>query len=322
MPAIFFSSLHGPVLTRQIDPAETDLRWVPVTDPACLSGAADDRTYWITWDEPAQGMLLPEVPFERRVLCLTEPPEYKDYTVLLPHHRYILSPFAIHPSALAPGSLVIRVPPLINWFYGYASRGDKPGSDMNLPALINEPAAVKKKTMAIVCSSIATLPAHRQRLAFLNLLRKLFPDKIDFYGKGFSFIPDKRDAVRDYHYLITLENNFHPHFWTEKISDAYLGRAVPVYAGCPNITDYFPSEAVIPIDFRATDRAVETIAALLAQKDDADYQARLPYLEIARQRLFTHFNAATALPRLLRYISRYPDCADARKLAEIYLDLT
>ncbi len=322
MLTIFFSSLHGPVLSRQVDSSATDIRWVAVNKPTELSPAVSENSFWVTWDEPAQGMLLPEIPFERRILCITEPPEYKDYGILLPHHRYILSPFAIHPSALSPGSLVVRVPPLVNWFYGHALRSVSPGDGLELAELVNEPVPVKTKTMAMVCSSIDTLPAHRQRLAFLALLRKLFKDKIDFYGKGFFFLPDKRDAVYDYRYLITLENNFHPHFWTEKISDAFLGRSIPVYAGCPNIKDYFPDKAVIPIDFRDPDRSVECIAAILAQKDDTDYQARLPHLETARQRLFTNFNAATALPRLIRYISGRPECNDAQALAEIYLNIS
>ena len=29
-------------------------------------------------------------------------------------------------------------------------------------------------------------------------------------------------------------------YWTEKLSDAFLARTIPIYIGCDNIRDYFP----------------------------------------------------------------------------------
>ena len=151
-----------------------------------------------------------------------------------------------------------------------------------------------------------------------KLLENLaYQDMMD--GKGFAFIPDKRQAIYDYKYLICLENNFHKHFWTEKISDALLGRAVPVYAGCPNVADYFPKQSFIPIDYRDPESAVRTIAQLLDGDSEADYAERRPCLEEARARLFTHYNAPAALARLVRYIHCAPDCLDAELLARVYL---
>ena len=121
--------------------------------------------------------------------------------------------------------------------------------------------------------------------------------------------------------MICLENNFHNYFWTEKISDAYLGRAVPVYAGCPNVADCFPEESFIGIDYRDPDAAVQIIADVLSRDSEADYTRRLPYLEDARARLFDHFNAASALARLVRHIYRATQCTDGVLLARTYLNL-
>ena len=192
---------------------------------------------------------------------------------------------------------------------------------MTLEELRVAPPPAKTKLMAMICSSIDTLPAHRQRILFMHVLQKAFAGSIDFFGKGFAFIPDKRQAIDDYMYVICLENNFHKHFWTEKISDAYLGRAVPVYAGCPNVADYFPEESFIRIDYRDPDAAVQSVADILANDNKADYARRLPYLEEARSRLFDHFNASSALTRLVRHIYRKPECMDGDVLAKAYLNV-
>lgn len=316
---IIVSSLHGSVLERQADPADSNIRFLNYS--GALPGGIDISTsFWVTWDEPAAGEITPAIPFERRILCITEPPEYKDYGILLPPHRYILSPFLIHPSALTPGSVVIRVPPLLNWHYGVDKSRKNPSPPMTFEELRAEAAPAKTKRMAMVCSSIDTLPAHRQRILFMLALQKLFAGKIDFFGKGFAFIADKRQASYKYNYLICLENNFHKNFWTEKLSDAYLGRAVPLYTGCPNVEEFFPEESFIRIDYREPEAAMRTIARILSGDAEADYQARLPYLEKARARLFTDYNAAAALARLTRYLTHNPECIDAELLAKIYLN--
>ena len=315
---IIVSSLHGPVLERQADSADSDVRFINYAGELPRDLTLED-SFWVTWDEPSNGEINFDIPFERRILCITEPPEYKDYSILLPPHRYVISPFLIHPSTLAPGSTLIRVPPLLNWHYGVDKSRENPAPPMDLEALRAETRPDKRKLIAMVCSSIDTLPAHKQRILFMHALRKRFANRIDFFGKGFAFIPDKRQAAYDYRYVICLENNFHKNFWTEKISDAYLGRAVPIYAGCPNLGDYFPEESFIRIDYRAPDRAVATIAEILDGDGEVDYAARLPYLEKARALLFSSYNAAGSLVRLVRHL-RHNQESDADLLAKIYLN--
>lgn len=96
---------------------------------------------------------------------------------------------------------------------------------------------------------------------------------------------------------------------------------MPVYAGCPNVADCFPKESFIGIDYRDPGAAMQIVAAILSNDSEADYARRLPYLEDARARLFDHFNAASALARLVRRIHRDPHCTDGVLLARTYLNL-
>ena len=62
-----------------------------------------------------------------------------------------------------------------------------------------------------------------------------------------------------------------------------------------------------------------TIAEILDGDGEVDYAARLPYLEKARALLFSNYNAAGSLVRLVRHL-RHNQESDADLLAKIYLN--
>ena len=94
-----------------------------------------------------------------------------------------------------------------------------------------------------------------------------FGSRLSRYGRGFKPIPDKAEAILPYRYHITLENSSVKDYWTEKLADAYLGGAYPLYWGCPNLADYFPSDAFTMIDIDDPDTAIATIEKAI----DNDY---------------------------------------------------
>jgi hypothetical protein len=260
--------------------------------PEGVSGASYD--YWVTWDEPWKGRIRRDIPLDRRVLLITEPREYKDYGILLPLHGVIVTPYDL-ACRLPAGSRQIFAPPLINWFYGVDTRG-APVSTVNLAGIEAMPVPEKTGLCSIVCSDIGTLPAHRERVLFFRTLRTVFKDRIDCFGRGHAVIPDKKDAVDRYKYVICLENNLCERFWTEKAADAFLGHAMPVYCGCPDFGKWFPEDSFARIDFRQPDRAMRVIDALLREDP---WKQRLPAIMEARRRLLRDYNFFTALPRLL-----------------------
>ena len=44
-------------------------------------------------------------------------------------------------------------------------------------------------------------------------------------------------------YTLAIENTSEPHYFSEKITDAFLCNTMPIYFGAPNIFEYFPKNS-------------------------------------------------------------------------------
>ena len=148
---------------------------------------------------------------------------------------------------------------------------------------------MKHKNMSVIMSNIACMPNHLKRLRLLDAIREHFGDRLDYYGRGHSFIPYKEDAILPYRFHLCIENCELSDLWTEKISDSLLGYAVPVYAGCPNVSKYFPEQSIVKIDINDLPYSLAVIEQLL-QKPEEHYQDKLPFMREARERLLYKYN--------------------------------
>lgn len=145
----------------------------------------------------------------------------------------------------------------------------------------------KQNRIAVVCSNASKTEGQRQRLALLEGLKQRLGDRLVHFGRGFQPIDDKMDAILPYRFQLVLENGVEPNYWTEKLADAYLGWAYPVYLGCPNEGDYLPAEALLSINNLDVDTAAARIAELLEQPLDA---RRAAALAEARNRVLNVYN--------------------------------
>jgi hypothetical protein len=143
----------------------------------------------------------------------------------------------------------------------------------------------KTKWLSVICSRSCGWPGHRKRLYFLEKLqRHPIGAHIDYYGGGSAPLDDKLDGIVPYKYTIALENHVIPDYWSEKLADSYLGFALPIYYGCPNIHDYFSPEALKIIDIDDFDKSVALLEDLLERDPyekhrDAIIKARKQVLE-------------------------------------------
>lgn len=142
----------------------------------------------------------------------------------------------------------------------------------------------KLNKISVVCSDLRTTQGQRDRLFFLDYLKKALPGRIDHFGRGFNPIDDKMEAILPYEYHLVLENSLVDHYWTEKLSDSLLGWAYPIYSGCSNLDNYFPSAGFTQIDIYKPELAVAKIEELISKP--------IPVLAIqcARERILNEYN--------------------------------
>jgi len=76
-----------------------------------------------------------------------------------------------------------------------------------------------------------------------------FSDVVDLYGNGSpNPIDFKEEGIRDYEFTIVIENLKRKNYFTEKLIDSMIMGSVPIYWGCPNISDYFNLDSIITFD--------------------------------------------------------------------------
>src|SRR3990167_1960768 len=181
----------------------------------------------------------------------------------------------------------------LTWWVGISVRHENghhfsPDYSLDYDSLRAMPVSVKQKCMSVICSKNNSLPGHKKRLAFLKRL-KAHPvsQYIDFFGGDFRPILDKWDAIAPYKYHLVLENSVVPDYWSEKLADAYLGFALPIYSGCPNIPDYFAPHALCVINIDDFEGSAARLQNLLQQDN---YDSYVPSIIEARKLVLDKYN--------------------------------
>jgi len=245
-------------------------------------------------------------PRARTILVTTEPSSIKPYgTDYLAQFGLVVTyqePWAIsHPNILFSHCGE-------HWHYGV--RLEPPTT---YDELKRAQPWTKDRVLSTVCSSKQERHTlHYSRFAFTQKLMAAMPE-LDVYGRGVRPILDKREAIDPYRYHIAIENQICPHYWSEKLADTFLGFALPIYGGCPNVGDYFPEESYIAIDIRDADAAVARIREAIASNQ---YDKRLPAILEARRRVLDEHNLFALLNRLIR--ERDPGAVPCAPGAKIY----
>ena len=230
--------------------------------------------FWVVYDD----VLRPETtrcPPGNTLLVTGEPPSVKTYSrrflaqfgTILTSHRDLVHPNIINRQQALPWMVGCRyVRETGQWDKKYSKDYDE------LSAL---PAAAKTKLLSVLSSSKTLTPGHERRLAFVEALKQHFGAEIDVFGRGIRDVEDKWDAIAPYKYHVVIENGQFPDYWTEKLTDALLAGAYPLYAGCPNIGDYFAPDTLTPLDLTDFDTSLAAVAAAIENnRYEASAQAR------------------------------------------------
>ena len=99
-------------------------------------------------------------------------------------------------------------------------------------------------------------------------------DKNTILKKRYSINPPtKLTYISKYKFTITFENQSYPHYVTEKIVHPFLAGSIPIYWGCPKITQMFNPAAFINChDYSSLDEVVARV-----QEIDNDHELYLKY---------------------------------------------
>lgn len=212
---------------------------------------------------------------EHTLLVTTEPPTITRYGNAFCHQFH--SVLTTHPECSLPHPNRMYSQTGNLWFNGH--------SCLELQSLSF---AEKPRLISTVCSSKQQRHTlHQQRLEFTEwLCGKL--SELQRFGHGFKPLTNKYDALDSFRFHLAIENWVGKHHWTEKFSDPILSECLPIYFGCPNMTDYFPSESFVSIDIHQREEALDRIEELT--NNPAAYQRHRPAILEAKRLILEEYN--------------------------------
>lgn len=164
----------------------------------------------------------------------------------------------------------------------------------------------KSKIISFITSNQKLMPGHQKRMALLTQLQKDFPNDIDFYGRGIKEIDSKAEALIPYMFTICIENTSIDNYWTEKFSDALLGKCIPIYSGCRNIDDYFDNKGYLTFDVEKYEELKSIIKRILENPHELYKKYQGSMLD-NRKRLMDKENI---IPFIYNYIYQHPSNDD------------
>lgn len=240
---------------------------------------------WVVWQSHA-GIEHTETRFcppNKTVLVLREPPEI----IELP------------PDYLRQFALIISPDKRMAWHTGhqYQQFGQNWHIEKDCEELLSMDGPPKKsESLSAVISSKSGTSGQNLRRDLAKAIKNDFGDQFHWFGRGVNPIKEKWDSVAPYKYHLVGENGRYPHYWTEKLCDAFLGWCLPFYVGDPEIHQYFPSESLIVLDSANPQKCIEKIRTAI---DENAWEKALPFIAEARTKILNEYNFFNTILRLL-----------------------
>lgn len=247
----------------------------------------DECDFWVVYDGLTKKQTA-TCPQGNLIFVASEPPDIKKYQpAFLAQFSTVIS---CDSSIQHPNLHLIQQS--LPWMIGVKQSPMGPECVMDYDQLANGHPPRKTKLLSVMVTRKATTAGHRARLAFVEKLLERYGPGIDVFGRGFREIEDKWDAIAPYKYHLVLENSRLNDYFTEKLTDAFLGLAHPIYWGCPNLADYFPEGSFSPIDL-SDPGAVESVI------HSGAYEASLNVLQASRSLVLEKYNLFAFLSNMI-----------------------
>jgi Glycosyltransferase family 10 (fucosyltransferase) C-term len=227
----------------------------------------DNYDYLVVFDD----LYLPidlKCKSENTIHLATEPPSVHHY------NAPFLSQFSwvVTQDKTVKHSGAIHSQPGLTWFIGWQPGSVGPKAPLSFEELEDLFDFPKTKLLSVIASNKTFTPEHAKRLSFAKNLKEHYGDQIDFYGRGFTPMDDKLDALRNYRFSVVLENSSSDDYFSEKLTDCLIAGTYPLYYGCPNLGSYFPADSFTRLNIDDVEKSIEIIDKSIA--DDLDKKNR------------------------------------------------
>lgn len=248
-----------------------------------------EADYWLVYNDLQHDEEYCHVAPSNTIFIPEEPPAYRFYNRRFQRqfgHLYSCHLHQNHPNHHLGHQY-------LQWYIGSgweAERGPTP--DFKLVTDLPLRLADKKPLVSIMATRKSIIAGHRHRQIFLEKAKAHFKDKLVILGGGQNFIA-KWDALAPYYYHIAIENSVFPHYWSEKIADSYLAWTMPIYAGAPNVREYFPDNSLLSFDLKDWQSAQNAIEQAL---DSTWTEERTMAIAEARRRILYEYNLMALIP--------------------------
>ena len=248
---------------------------------------------WLVICEPNPLPLNTRIPYGRRAICVNEPAVMNALPVsYLNQFGLLISPFRMSGYRGAWYQTHTGLP----WFFGAAMEGKSLTPVLSRQQLLDLKPPEKSNTVSVVLSKKVFHEGHRKRLRLLELLKERLGERLLIYGRGIRDIHDKAEAIMPSALHLALENSIEPSYWSEKLADAFLGYALPVYGGCPDIHKWFSKDSLLIIN---PDDAEQACSIICESLDQQIYHQRLPAICEARNRILSNESAFHVIMRAI-----------------------
>jgi hypothetical protein len=190
----------------------------------------DDDSYdWLVVFNDKRGA-EPRVPKERVIGFIQEPPDHDFFDKNIGSYCSTVYTCA-HPSTYGIQGNLVGFP--CGMFYHM----DGPLKDYLKDSIADR----KTRVLSMVTSGIS----HGFYLNRVKLARELAQTAYaDVYGRGLGLgkgeLQNKADGLIPYRYSVCMENGIWQGYISDKIIDAILCRAIPIYVGAPDVLEHIP----------------------------------------------------------------------------------
>lgn len=159
----------------------------------------------------------------------------------------------------------------------------------------------KGNNVTFVTSNKNQTVGHNMRLDIFEMLKKVdVSNGLQYYAHmSPPFHQRRNDFFENAKFHITVENSRQQNYFTEKVIDCFASKTVPIYYGCPNLSDWFNMDGVIVF------HDMEELELILRHLDTEMYDWRKPAIEQNYEIAKRFHSENDVVPRLTNKIKEF-----------------